>query len=187
MNVIKVCKHHGPLSLKDVSINKRIDRGPNAFYIRCKLCHKKSSSNSRKEARRLYREGLTDKRYSSDLKVTEDRKNNPEKYREWSRKSRAKKGDLRNREEICRRANISLEEYYSLLESQNHLCYLCQKPEKRMQKGKITHLGLNICPFTKRHKKFLCFACSTSLGLFGYCKETIRSAIAYLKGNINEQ
>jgi len=181
MEIIKTCKKHGPLTADQVSIRERKDRAPGSVYIRCKLCHRSSASSARKEARRLYREGLSDQKYSSDIKVAEDRKLNPEKYRQWAANHRKKQGSLRNVVEICRRAGITVDQYQEMLRNQNNVCKICLNPETRTFKGKPMNLCLSLCPKTRKAKAFLCSECNMGLGLFEYNPDIIRSAIAYLK------
>jgi len=180
--IVKVCKTHGPLTAENVGIVRRKDRPAGSIYLKCKLCNRASAGSARSEKRRLYREGLADIPCSANVKARQDRVENPDKHREWGRRHREKLGDLRNPMEIARRAGISLEEYQSEYESQNGLCKACGSPETRVQKGKVTRLGLRICPFTKEPKGFLCNSCSTAIGGFQHSVDIIRSAIDYLKG-----
>lgn len=155
MEIIKTCKRHGPLTADQVSIRERKDRAPGSVYIICKLCKR--------------------------LAGAEDRKLNPEKYRQWAANHRKKQGSLRNVVEICRRAGITVDQYQEMLRNQNNVCKICLNPETRTFKGKPMNLCLSLCPKTRKAKAFLCSECNMGLGLFEYNPDIIRSAIAYLK------
>jgi hypothetical protein len=71
--------------------------------------------------------------------------------------------------------NITLEQYNQMLENQNGVCYICQKPEEKRawQSGKIMRLAVDhdhsCCPGDRSCGKcvrgLLCHMCNTMIGL----------------------
>ena len=183
--IVKVCKIHGELNAEQVYYSKRKNR-PSPAII-CKQCNTRVC----KEGYLKNREVRIDKaieyknenRAAYNAWLREDRKKFPEKYREYARENRKKYGHLRNKMEISRRRGISIDEYDALLESQNKLCAICQRPENRMSRDKkhMSELCLDHNHETGANRGFLCHSCNTGLGKFQDSIEQLQRAIDYLR------
>ena len=197
MTILKVCKIHGELTEKDVhkETNANYKSG---IYYRCAVCrrekdrvyklnnpdkHRASASRSRNEARRLYREGLTEIKPKANIWAENDRKNNPDKHREWSRKHREKEGQLRNTKEVCRRFSLDISDYAEMLIQQNKVCAICKMPEKRKSRrdGRVCALAIDHNHQTGKIRGLLCHSCNVGLGNFEDNIDLLQKAIEYLK------
>jgi Recombination endonuclease VII len=196
-DILKICSKHGELMEGQVhkENNKRLKRG---FTYRCNQCklekdrrwkdanriqHNESAGRARNEARRLYREGLTNIEPKANIWAREDRKNDPYKHREYNKRVRIKKGKNRSVEESCRIMHISIADYQQMVKDQNNLCAICFNPEKRMSRtGKeTTRLAIDHCHKTNKIRGLLCHSCNTAIGKFNDNIQLMESAIAYLK------
>lgn len=74
--------------------------------------------------------------------------------------------------------NITKEIYLEMVENQNNLCKICNKPETFRNRLSIDHSHE-----TLKVRGLLCNKCNTALGLFIDNIETLESAIKYLKHN----
>lgn len=195
--IVKICKIHGELTEDQVrkEKNNQIKTG---YQLRCAQCrrdkdriyklnnpdkHKASANRKRNEDRRLFREGLTDIEPMANILAREDRKNNPEKHAEWSRRGREKLGQLRSTLEVCRRLHTTIEHYYKMLEEQNNKCAICNREERRKSRtdGKICALAIDHCHKSGKIRALLCHACNTGIGKFEDNIELLQSAIRYLE------
>ena len=114
-----------------------------------------------------------------------DRKENPEKYKEWSKSTREKQGQIRNTKEVCRRLKIDVTEYYRMLEEQNNKCKICGQEETRKSrtKDKICQLAIDHCHKTGKIRALLCHACNVAIGSFKDDLELLQKAISYLEAH----
>lgn len=200
--IVKVCKKHGELTENDIKKEKftYIVNGEKkeGHQLRCLQCrrdkdrkyklnnpdkHKASASRSRNEQRRLYREGLTDIEPKANIWGRQDRLKNPEKYKEWDSKHRKKLGQLRNTQEVCRRLNWKVEDYYKMHSDQNGKCAICNLEEtsKSRTDGKIRALAIDHCHKSGKIRNLLCHDCNTGIGKFKDNIELMKQAILYLE------
>lgn len=199
----KICKIHGSLKTEEIIEercswkikNGEVKRGINYRCIFCRRDkdrkyklnnpdkHKATASRARNEARRLYREGLSNEKSKADIWTENDRKNNPEKYKKWSKNSREKQGQFRNTKEVCRRFDISVDRYYEMLNYQKNKCAICNREERRKSRtdGKICALAIDHCHKTGKVRQLLCHGCNTAIGKFEDNIEYLKSAIMYLE------
>lgn len=77
---------------------------------------------------------------------------------------------------------ISPYEYDVILEAQNHVCAICDKPETAIRNGEVKRLAVDHDHLTHEVRGLLCQKCNTALGSFGDDIATLEKAIAYLKG-----
>lgn len=197
--IVKICKVHGPLKQDEVSREKN-SQMKDGYQLRCYQCrrdkdrkyklnnpdkHAASSGRARSEARRLFREGLTDIMPKANLWAQQDRKNNHELYLEREQQSRKKQGQLRNTKEVCRRLEIDVSTYYKMLEEQNHVCAICSQPETRKSRteGKICQLAIDHNHKTGAIRQLLCHSCNTGIGKFKDNISLLQSAITYLQNH----
>lgn len=200
--IVKECKIHGSLYENDVSKERFSYKTKNGelkegFQLRCNQCrreknrkyklnnpdkHKETSSRKRNEERRLYREGLIEIEPKANIWARQDRKNNPEKYKEWARLQREKLGQYRNTREVCRRLNTSVDIYYEMLKKQDKKCAICKLEEKRKSRsGNICALSIDHCHKTGQIRELLCHDCNTGIGKFKDNIDLLKQAIAYLE------
>jgi hypothetical protein len=77
---------------------------------------------------------------------------------------------------------ITREEYLNMSEAQNHLCAICNQPEKTINNraNKIQQLSIDHCHITGRIRKLLCSRCNLTLGNISDNIEILENAIKYL-------
>ena len=116
------------------------------------------------------KEGLSYKCKSCDNKARLSwTKANPERH----------KKSLRNRM-LKSRYGISLKEYNTMCEQQEHKCAICGCT-KENNNGGIHHLAVDHCHTTGAIRGILCSNCNRGLGLLGDNIESVRKAMAYLE------
>ncbi len=199
----KNCKKHGELAENDVIKEKftyvtKSGEKKEGYQFRCLHCrrdkdrryklnnpdkHRESAGRARKEARRLYREGLIDIEPKANIWGKKDRLNNPEKYKEWSANTRKNQGQLRNTREVCRRLNWTVDDYYKMHDLQDGKCAICKEVETRQSRtaGKICALAIDHNHTTGAIRELLCHSCNTGIGKFKDNIDLLEKAILYLK------
>lgn len=97
-------------------------------------------------------------------------------------KKHAQSGARRLRD-VERAYGISREEYIALLETQNHVCAICKKPESTVDKrtNKPRNLAVDHCHGSQKVRGLLCQQCNQALGLLKDNKQLLASAIKYLE------
>jgi len=192
----KTCKIHGELEQENIIIepNKSAKRG---YTLRCRLCklnkdrkwkeenrekHNASACTARNEARKLYREGIIDIEPKANIWAREDKKEHPEKYKEWVQKSKKKHWKKNSVHESLRQLGITLDVYESLLGKHQNLCAICGNEETRKSRnGGICRLAIDHCHDSGKIRGLLCHGCNTGLGKFKDNINLLESAIQYLK------
>jgi len=86
------------------------------------------------------------------------------------------KNRLRNRH-LLTNYNLSLEDYNTILKSQNYRCAICKKPENKLKQ----QLSVDHNHKTGKIRGLLCPDCNRGLGCFKDNKNLLRLAIKYLK------
>jgi hypothetical protein len=78
---------------------------------------------------------------------------------------------------------ITLEQYNSLLQSQNFLCAICKTHRDFMdkKKGIKRSLAVDHCHLTGKVRGLLCHRCNTAIGLFHESFTTVENALNYLR------
>ena len=202
-NIIKVCKHHGQLTIDETYQEKNV-RLKQGFQIRCRYCkrdkdskwrdenrdqHNLTASQARNEARRLYREGLIDEEPKANVWAREDRKNNREKHRRYEQNYIKKHGIEKIRKyEVARIHGLTVEQYDKFLAKYDNKCAACFNPETRLGRdGKtVTPLCIDHCHKCEAKGKYvirepLCHACNSSLGKLKENVETMKRLIAIIE------
>ena len=82
---------------------------------------------------------------------------------------------------LKREYNMTLEDYDSMLVSQNGVCKICKKPETK----RSGILVVDHCHDSLKVRGLLCDGCNKALGLFRDSKESILSAYEYLNGGVS--
>lgn len=105
------------------------------------------------------------------------RKKNLKFVAERQRKNYAKNKERYRGYELKNRYQISLEDYNTILKSQNSRCLICgtDKPN-----GKDPIFHVDHCHHSKKIRGLLCASCNMGLGLFKHNTEFLNSAIQYL-------
>lgn len=91
--------------------------------------------------------------------------------------------ELRNRKRNLQKFGMTIEQYNEMLESQNHLCSICQKPEvvKHHSTGKPSRLVVDHNHATNTVRGLLCTKCNKGIGLLGDDPENLIRAAEYLR------
>jgi hypothetical protein len=76
---------------------------------------------------------------------------------------------------------ISLERFKEMSESQNGVCAICGKSEKRKIRGKITALSIDHCHESGKIRGLLCSDCNRGIGILGDSPERLRAAADYIE------
>lgn len=95
--------------------------------------------------------------------IPKDKKKNPEKWKKRYTNSYIK-----------HMYGITVEEYNSMVESQNNLCKICYKEDKK-------RLCIDHCHKTNKIRGLLCRKCNFVLGLMDDNIDNLYNAIEYLK------
>jgi rubrerythrin len=98
-----------------------------------------------------------------------------------------KNGYLKSRANMLKREyGITIEEYDTMLLEQNHVCWICQKPESFVSNkanGKVDCLRVDHNHYTGQVRGLLCSHCNFGLGHFRDDIKLLKEAIKYLKRN----
>ena len=201
--IVKTCLKHGDLTIDHV--NK--ENIGVSFRLRCKECRKEYSDKNKEkllEYSRKYEQRRAPRKYegalaervrktskewrqkNSDIvnaRVAADREKDPEKYRNYDRKWRAKNIERSRLKDIVKKHNISYEEYLEMMKKQNGLCAMCSKPEKRRSrtKGQICRLAVDHNHATGKIRELLCHGCNQVIGHAKESVEILKKAILYLE------
>ena len=112
-------------------------------------------------------------KYKEDRKQW--RKDNPDKIKKYKFK------------EKCAKYGITPENYYDLLEEQEHTCSICGYPETRIdhRTKQVTMLAIDHDHTTGSVRGLLCSNCNLALGLFQDNTDTILAAYKYILKHTN--
>ena len=77
---------------------------------------------------------------------------------------------------------FSMDSYTAMLQEQNGLCKICEKPEmtKDSRSGKIKDFAIDHCHKTKRIRGLLCNNCNRAIGLFQDDPKLLTKAAEYI-------
>lgn len=120
----------------------------------------------------------------SDCKVCKVKKR-----REWLHSHEDKGRLVRKKHRLSSVYNIPLEEYLTMLKSQNNLCAICGNPEKRntSSDNKPTmDLAVDHCHSTGKIRGLLCASCNTAIGLLKEDPAIFKQALNYLEKSKND-
>ncbi len=177
--IMKICKKHGELTADDVYDTSK----------RCRLCNlercRRYKSTRRKELCEKNKIYKSKNRHIVNSWAAQDRKNNPEKYREWSRKHAKKVGAEGITRAILRQKKLKREIYDQMIKDQKNLCAICGKAESRTirSSGKVMHLCIDHCHKTNKVRGLVCAMCNLGIHYFKDSSELLLSAANYLNKN----
>jgi hypothetical protein len=80
------------------------------------------------------------------------------------------------RSELMKTFGINADQYEAMMEEQNHVCAICNKPELCKRALAVDH-----CHVTKRVRGLLCTNCNMALGKFQDDLQIMQNAIEYMK------
>lgn len=158
--VKKVCKKHGELTPDLVKKSGH-----------CRLCHRESAGRARKLDRTRANEWTRN-----------DRKNFPEKYRQWQKVAPSRQYDKRLEHYLRQVYKLSIEEYKSMIEKQDNKCKICGNEEKRKSVSEkvAPRLCIDHCHKTGVIRGLLCHECNKGLGAFKDSIDLLFRAVEYL-------
>jgi hypothetical protein len=113
--------------------------------------------------------------------LEEDRKMNPERYRNYAAKYHELNAEIRTTIKIIKKYGLSLEEYKKMVNDCDNRCSICKDYEKSLFQGKIRRLCLDHCHETGKIRGLVCFSCNIGLGKFEDNIHRLQAAIDYLK------
>lgn len=115
-------------------------------------------------------------------------KSNRSSYKaEWYKANKDKVKETHRIYHYKTKYKMSVDEYNSMLETQNNVCAVCQKPEttKGHRTGLLRNLSIDHCHTTGKIRGLLCTNCNHVLGKFNDDEELFKRAINYLKGELS--
>lgn len=111
----------------------------------------------------------------------EYRKKNAEKLadqnKKWREANKEQDALVMLKARLKRKYNLSIEEYETLIESQNNSCKVCGTHARNNIKGK---LYIDHCHTTGKVRGLLCMKCNSALGLLNDDKELLQNLLDYL-------
>lgn len=117
--------------------------------------------------------------FESRSKLAENRK---EYMRKYSQKLRDANPEYHFNAQLKRHYGITADDYYKMLSSQNGVCAICGREERRRDKsGKLSRLHVDHCHDTHVVRGLLCNSCNTAIGHFEDNLTYLQNAISYLQ------
>lgn len=183
-NIVKVCLKHGDLTADKT--HKENNNSKKGYMLRCNQCKLEKDRRWKELNREKHCESSKRWKKNNRERVNqwnrEDREKDPGKYKEWARIGRERLGELRTIKEVTRIRGITLDQYYSLVGSQNNKCGICGESETRKNRmGNVARLAIDHCHKTQKVRALLCHGCNTGIGKFKESIELMGKAIEYLK------
>lgn len=86
--------------------------------------------------------------------------------------------------DLKRKFNITAEEYRQMLDAQNGVCAICEKPETSTYAGTIRNLAVDHDHATGKIRGLLCAHCNHTLGKMGDSAALLRRAADYLERHL---
>lgn len=118
-------------------------------------------------------------REKNNLRVKSYRERNKESYQLKVKKYRSENKDVIKNKILKKKFNISLEEYNTMLQNQNHKCNICKTEKTEL--GRL--LCVDHCHETGIIRGLLCDRCNRGIGVFKDNVILLTEAIKYIKNN----
>lgn len=120
-----------------------------------------------------------------NLNNIKNKQNNLAKYqqydREWKRKHYQSCPNQYKERNLLKSFNLSLNDFYEMLEQQKGVCCICNQVEKVLgNNGKIKSLSVDHDHKTNQLRGLLCNNCNRALGLLKDDPLVLRNAVLYL-------
>jgi|HubBroStandDraft_1064217.scaffolds.fasta_scaffold00305_35 hypothetical protein len=190
----KICDKHGVLIQENIYTEK--SKNKIGYSIRCRLCKLEKDRKWKENNREKHRASAATSRNKDRTHVNEwvrnDRAANPEKYRNYERVYRKRRGaadDNYRLKDKLKSYNLTVEQYKDMIEKQNNKCAICGNEETRRSRtsGKIVTLSVDHCHDSNKVRSLLCHSCNVGLGAFKDSIELLDKAIEYLKKHNKNQ
>lgn len=183
--IVKICKIHGELTIEQTR--------KDGHLYRCKACRIISNKKSYYENQ--------DKRIKTSVKwklenrekynewVRNDRKKDPEKYKERERIYKKRNWARLSVNESLRKLKLTNQNFIELNEKHKGLCAICNLPEtSKSRNGNVRRLAIDHCHKAENQgiikiRGLLCHDCNTMLGKAKDDIGILNSAIQYLKSH----
>lgn len=158
---------------------RHIDRDPDTNLLKCSKCGiKKSVAEFNKYMFNIRYPYCRDCR----LAATKDHHSKPESKRQHRDWYNSNYKPIATNSRLLKAFGITLDQYNEILEIQNHVCALCQNPERiyKNKSGEWRKLAVDHNHSTGSTRGLLCGSCNMALGLFKENRDRLLAAIAYL-------
>lgn len=106
------------------------------------------------------------------------RKNQNNAYKNLTSEQRDELYFKKHSKRVLKKYALTLEEYNTMLEAQNHSCAICHCAQKMAQ---TTKMYVDHSHITGKVRGLLCHKCNTGIGMLNDDLKTIENAVAYLK------
>ena len=136
----------------------------------CKQCTKNKPITEFRKRKRKTKLGIKEY-YESYCKACEAINN-----KEWMAEHKEERQVVDFCRNLKRKFNMTKEQYYIMLTSQNGGCAICTKPKSESGKA----LAVDHCHDTLKIRGLLCNECNTAIGLFFDRVDLLEAAIKYL-------
>lgn len=155
----------------------KASREKNGLQFRCKACDKEWHAARYLRDKEKINAQAFKWRTENAARASETgmkwRKANPDKVKEYQRTTNLRK-------------NFGLEQsdYKAMLDEQNGVCFLCEKPETHINYKTKTLAALSVdhCHTQGHVRRLLCNNCNHALGFFKDDPELLRKAANYVEG-----
>jgi 5-methylcytosine-specific restriction endonuclease McrA len=113
-------------------------------------------------------------------KARDKRAADPEKYKGYVRKWKAKNPD-RERVRNLAQFGLTIEDYDAMYEAQGGVCAICKQPETSQRDGKVYRLAVDHNHNTGQVRGLLCFKCNSAMGSFEKRGIPLENVIRFLE------
>ncbi len=105
-----------------------------------------------------------------------------ESWAEYMREYRKRSPHIMKSIDLKKRFGISLEEYQTMLDSQNYVCAICTRPERTVdhRTKQVRSLAVDHCHSTGKIRGLLCSDCNMALGLLQDNEDTMKNMLSYI-------
>ena len=169
---------------KPTSEFHRLVSSRDGLQYRCKACVAEVCGERwRRGETTLQRMEKQERRRVQAFHMRNWRKKNPEKNKAYIAAAEAKNPEKyrRAKANATLRFNfgITLDQYESMLASQNGVCAICKRPQRHV----ASRLAVDHCHLTGKVRGLLCTPCNRALGVFEDSQELLESALAYIRSH----
>ena len=177
------CKKHGVYTEEDAYVCKD-EKYSGGIALKCKKCvHEwrvKRYAENRQQA--ILDAAIWKKanRERVNKQVSQDKIDNPEKYKKWNEDYYERNKKDINTRAICGYHGLDIQSYEEMIKEQNNQCAICGKIETRKFKGKPMRLCVDHNHETGKIRGLLCHDCNTGLGKFLDSPDLLTKAAIYL-------
>ena len=206
-DIVKICKHHGPLRSNRVriSVNSKGYRVSECITCRTKStlkCRAKNPLKKRKYSpykgdKRSKRAELRNNDGAMECKMCKNtlplKKFNPSAIynlnpvcKNCSNKYDNSRYLTKKNNHFVKKYGITYTEFKNKCNAQNNLCSICNKPQKIInKKHNINDLYIDHCHKTGKMRGFICATCNLGIGIFNDSYELFLKVARYLKKHSN--